>query len=379
MGLIKYKIGELIELVQEINSELKYGPDDVRGMTITKEIIPTKADVSGTDLSKFLVVHPREFIYNPRTHGKRIGFGYNNSKENFIISWNNIAFRVRKSMENIVLADYLFLHFKRDEWDREACFQSWGSSTEVFSWESLCDMTVDLPNISVQKKYVDIHNVMFENQRNYERGLDDLKLVCDAYIENLRREIPCEAIGHYIEEVNQKNVGKLKLNSVRGIATSKEFINTKANMDGVSLENYKIVEPGMIAFISDTSRRADKMSIALNQSEENYIVSSISTVIQTDNTKLLPKYMYLFLCRTEFDRYARFHSWGSARETFSLDDMKEVRMPLPSIDVQNAIVGIYEAYTLRKEINEKLKAQIKDICSILIKGSIEEARKAKEA
>ena len=379
MGLIKYKIGELIELVQEINSELKYGPDDVRGMTITKEIIPTKADVSGTDLSKFLVVHPREFIYNPRTHGKRIGFGYNNSKENFIISWNNIAFRVKKSMENIVLADYLFLHFKRDEWDREACFQSWGSSTEVFSWESLCDMTVDLPNISVQKKYVDIYNVMFENQRNYERGLDDLKLVCDAYIENLRREIPCEAIGHYIEEVNQKNVGKLKLNSVRGIATSKEFINTKANMDGVSLENYKIVEPGMIAFISDTSRRADKMSIALNQSEENYLVSSISTVIQTDNTKLLPKYLYLFFCRTEFDRYARFHSWGSARETFSLDDMKEVRMPLPSIDVQNAIVGIYEAYTLRKEINEKLKAQIKDICSILIKGSIEEARKAKEA
>lgn len=138
-------------------------------------------------------------------------------------------------------------------------------------------------------------------------------------------------------------------------------------------------EPGMIAFISDTSRRADKMSIALNQSEENYLVSSISTVIQTDNTKLLPKYLYLFFCRTEFDRYARFHSWGSARETFSLDDMKEVRMPLPSIDVQKSIVGIYEAYTIRKEINEKLKAQIKDICPILIKGSIEEATKAKEA
>ena len=89
--------------------------------------------------------------------------------------------------------------------------------------------------------------------------------------------------------------------------------------------------------------------------------------------------MYLFFCRTEFDRYARFHSWGSARETFSLDDMKEVRMPLPSIDVQKDIVGIYEAYKIRKEINEKLKAQIKDICPILIKGSIEEARKAKEA
>lgn len=379
MGLTKYKLGELIELVQDTNSELQYGPDDVKGMTITKEVIPTKANVSETDLSKFLVVHPGEFIYNPRTHGKRIGFGYNNTNDNFIISWNNIAFKVKPSMKKIVLADYLFLHFKRDEWDREACYQSWGSSTEVFSWDTLCDMSVDLPVFSIQQKYVDVYNAMLENQKSYECGLEDLKLVCDAYIEDLRREMPCEAIGFYIEEVNQKNIGNLKLDSVRGIATSKEFINTKANMEGVSLENYKVVEPGMIAFISDTSRRADKMSIALNQSEENYLVSSISTVIQTDNTKLLPKYLYLFFCRTEFDRYARFHSWGSARETFSLDDMKEVRMPLPSIDVQKSIVGIYEAYTIRKEINEKLKAQIKDICPILIKGSIEEATKAKEA
>lgn len=121
MGLTKYKLGELIELVQDTNSELQYGPDDVKGMTITKEVIPTKANVSETDLSKFLVVHPGEFIYNPRTHGKRIGFGYNNTNDNFIISWNNIAFKVKPSMKKIVLADYLFLHFKRDEWDREAC------------------------------------------------------------------------------------------------------------------------------------------------------------------------------------------------------------------------------------------------------------------
>ena len=379
MGLTKYKLGELIELVQDTNSELQYGPDDVKGMTITKEVIPTKANVSETDLSKFLVVHPGEFIYNPRTHGKRIGFGYNNTNYNFIISWNNIAFKVKPSMKKIVLADYLFLHFKRDEWDREACYQSWGSSTEVFSWDTLCDMSVDLPVFSIQQKYVDVYNAMLENQKSYECGLEDLKLVCDAYIEDLRRQMSCEAIATYVEEVNKKNIGNLKLDSVRGIATSKEFINTKANMEGVSLENYKVVEPGMIAFISDTSRRADKMSLALNQSGENYLVSSISTVIQTDNTKLLPKYLYLFFCRTEFDRYARFHSWGSARETFSLDDMKEVRMPLPSIDVQKDIVGIYEAYKIRKEINEKLKAQIKDICPILIKGSIEEARKAKEA
>lgn len=379
MGLTKYKLGELIELVLKTNSELRYGPNDVRGMTISKEIIPTKADVTGTDLSKFLVVSPGEFIYNPRTHGKRIGFGYNNTGDTFIISWNNIAFKVKESRKDVVLADYLFLHFKRDEWDREACFQSWGSSTEVFSWETLCDMEVELPPLPIQQKYVDIYNAMIVNQQSYERWLEDLKLVCDAYIENLGRKLPCEIIGAYIEEFNQKNGGGLTLDSVRGIATSKEFINTKANMDGVSLNNYKVVEPGMIAFISDTSRRADKMSLALNQSDENYLVSSISTVMQTDSAKLLPKYLFLFFCRAEFDRYARFHSWGSARETFSFEDMKDVSIPIPNLEIQKSIVEIHEAYITRKEINEKLKAQIKDICPILIKGSIEEARKTKEA
>ena len=112
MALTKYNLGELLELTTETNSELKYGPDDVKGMTITKEIIPTKANVKDTDLKKFLVVHPKEFIFNPRTHGKKIGFGYNSTGETFLISWNNIAFR------------YLFLHFNRSEWDREACYRS---------------------------------------------------------------------------------------------------------------------------------------------------------------------------------------------------------------------------------------------------------------
>lgn len=380
MGLTKYKLGELISLCETKNDNLKYGIKDVKGISIQKEFIETKANMEGVSLKPYYLVQPDDFVYVAVTsrNGEKITIAHNISDDTYIVSSSYLVFKVKR--KDLLLSDYLFIYFNRPEFDRYSRFNSWGSARETFVWEDMCDIELELPPLSIQQKYVDIYNVMFENQRNYERGLDDLKLVCDAYIENLRREIPCEAIGHYIEEVNQKNVGKLKLNSVRGIATSKEFINTKANMDGVSLENYKIVEPGMIAFISDTSRRADKMSIALNQSEENYLVSSISTVIQTDNTKLLPKYMYLFFCRTEFDRYARFHSWGgSARETFSLDDMKEVRMLLPSIDVQNAIVGIYEAYTLRKEINEKLKAQIKDICPILIKGSIEEARKAKEA
>ena len=376
MALTKYKMGQLIELVLDTNEELLYGPDDVRGMTITKEIIPTKADVSGTDLSKFLVVHPGEFIYNPRTHGKRIGFGYNNTNSNFIISWNNIAFKVKKEMITTVLADYLFLHFKRDEWDREACFQSWGSSTEVFSWDTLCDMEVELPSLEVQQKYVDVYNAMLSNQQSYERGLEDLKLVCDAYIEDLRRQIPCEAIGPYIDSVSESN-SEYAYTHVQGVESSGSFMDTRANMQGVDIGKYTVVRKGNIAY---NPSRINIGSIAIYNSDEPCVVSPMYSVFKVINTdKVLPEYLMLWFGRTEFQRYTWYYAAGSVRDTFDFNLMQEVEFPIPSIETQKDIVNILTAYNTRKQINEKLKAQIKDICPILIKGSIEEGRKTKEA
>ena len=376
MSLTKYALGELLELVVDTNKNLKYGPDDVKGMTITKEIIPTKANVNKTDLSKFLIVEPKEFIYNPRTHGKKIGFGYNNSKERFIISWNNIAFRVKQSKLETILPDYLFLHFKRDEWDREACFQSWGSSTEVFSWDTLCSMTIEVPSIEIQQKYVDIYNAMLTNQQCYEEGLDDLSLLCHSFVENLRKTVPHHRLGEYISKGEESNEQLLYgMNDVRGVSVEKKFIDTKANMKDVSLKPYMLVKPSEFAYVADTSRRGEKIALARNNSNDTYICSSAYTVFKINNTdKLLPEYLSLLLERSEFNRYARFHSWGSARETFDWDAMCEVRIPVPNIDVQQSIVDIYRAYNIRKEINEKLKAQLKSICPILIKGSIEEAK-----
>lgn len=379
MALIKYKLGLLIELVLDTNSELLFTANDVRGMTITKEIIPTKANVLETDLSKFLIVHPNEFIYNPRTHGKKIGFGYNNTCKPFIISWNNIAFRIKPEMKDIISPDYLFLHFKRDEWDREACFCSWGSSTEVFSWDTLCDMEIELPPLPIQQKYVDIYKAMVENQQTYERGLDDLKLVCDAYIEDLRRKMPCEEIGPYIQEIDNKNTGlELGLENVRGISIDKKFIPTKANMDGVPLTNYKLVQSDYFSFNPNTARMGDKLSISLNPEKNPILVSSIYPVFKVNSSKINAQYLFMWFCRTEFDRYVRFNSWGSARETYMFDDLCEFKIPIPKIEIQQSIVNIYNAYNKRKEINEKLKAQIKEICPILIKGSIEEAKRTVE-
>lgn len=374
MALTKYSIGELIELTTETNENNLFGADDVRGMTITKQIIPTKADVSTADLGKFLVIHPNEFVFNPRTHGKHIGFGYNDTKESFIISWNNIGFRVKPEMKEVVSSEYLFLHFNRDEWDREACFRSWGSSTEVFTWEALCEMVLELPDLPTQQKYVDIYKAMVANQQSYERGLEDLKLVCGGYIEDLRRKMPCEKIGQYLVESDRRNTIGLSVDSVRGLSTGKEMIPTKADMNGVGLDSYKVVGPRQIAYVPDTSRRGEKVSLGFNNTNEEFLVSSIYVVFGTNHEFLLPEYLMMFYMRSEFDRYARFNSWGSARETFDWNEMCNIQIPIPDLKVQQAIVDVYNVYIKRKEINEKLKAQIKDICPILIRGSLEEGK-----
>lgn len=372
MALKKVKLGDLLELCDERNSDLKYDLSDVRGISIKKVFIDTKADMEGVSLKPYILVKPDSFAYVTVTsrNGEKITIAHNDTKETFIVSSSYVVFKVKRT--DLILSEYLFMYFNRTEFDRYSRFNSWGSARETFSWQEMCDIDIELPPIDVQKKYVDIYLAMLANQRAYEQGLDDLKLVCDAYIEDLRRKMPSEEIGKYLILSDRRNDLNLSVDFVRGLATSKEMIETKADMDGVKLDNYKVVLPTQIAYVSDTSRRADKMSLGYNDTETPVLVSSISIVFGTNTDYLLPDYLMLFLTRSEFDRYARFNSWGSARETFSWEEMCSVKIPIPPIEAQKSIAELYKVYNQRKEINEKLKAQIKDICPILVKGSIDE-------
>lgn len=374
MALIKYKLGDLIYEITRKNDDLKYGIDYVRGVSNTKEIMPTKADVDPEVIHKFYVIMPNEFIYNPRTTrmGDKVGLAFNDTDTPLLFTFNNIAFAIKEKAKNLILPDYLYIYFNRSEFDRYAIVNSWGSATELFTFAEMCDMDIELPPLPVQQKYVAIYKAMIANQQSYERGLEDLKLVCDAYIEDLRRKTKTKKIGAYLTESDRRNDIGLTVESVRGLATSKAMIPTKADMDGVSLNNYKVVPPRFIAYVPDTSRRGDKVSLGFNDTDETFLVSSISVVFQTDLNVLLPEYLMLFLTRAEFDRFARFNSWGSARETFNYEDMCDVEIPIPDISVQKAIAEIFTAYNMRKQINERLKAQIKDLCPILVKGAVEE-------
>jgi len=369
-----YKLGELIEITDERNSNGQYGIDDVRGISNMKTIMPTKADVDENVITKFYVVQPNDFIYNPRTTrmGDKVGLGFNDTGKPLLFSFNNIAFRIKPSAKNIILPRYLYIYYNRSEFDRYAINNSWGSATELFTFEEMCDIDITLPDLKTQEKYVEIYETLVENQNSYERGLDDLKLTCDAYIEELRRKMPYEKIGKYITNVDERNTD-CKITNVKGLTVYKQFIETKADMTGVPLSNYKIVRVGEIAYVSTTNRNGDRLACGL--CEEECIISTIYDVIKCKE-ELLPEYLFMWFKRDEFDRWCRYNSWGSARETIAWEELIEYTIPIPKIEIQKAIIEIFNTYNKRKKINETLKSQIKDICPILIKGSLEETKEA---
>lgn len=291
MALTKCKLGDHIELREVVNSDLAFGSEYVRGVNNLKRLMPTKADINGRDLSIFQIVYPGDFVFNHRTsrNGSKFSIAYNDGDTPVICTEDYVVFRIKEESKQFLVAEWLYMFFNRSEFDRYVITNSWGSSTEFYNWEDICAVELELPSLPVQQKYVAIYNAMVANQQSYERGLEDLKLVCDGYIEDLRRRVSCEKIEAYLVESDQRNTNGLPVDAVRGIATSKELIPTKANMDGVNLDNYKVVNPGQIAYVADTSRRSDKISLGFNDTQEQFLVSSITTVFGTKKEKLLPE------------------------------------------------------------------------------------------
>ncbi len=372
-GVPTVRLGDYIERSTVNNRDMKYGVELIEGVTNEGVFAPPKGEPIDVDLKPYKIVNNGAFVYNP----SRLDLGsiaYRTSGM-CIVSHLYIVFYLNSKGKEKINPEYLYIYFRRDEFYREVTFRNFGSQRPEFNFNDMSEILIPLPDIKIQEKYVDIYKAMVANQQSYERGLEDLKLVCDGYIEDLRRKMPCEKIGKYLRESDRRNDVGLSVDSVRGISTNKELIPTKANMDDVGLDGYKIVEPGQIAYVPDTSRRGDKISLGFNNTLDTFLVSSIYTVFGTKTEVLIPEYLMLFLTRAEFDRYARFHSWGSARETFDWDEMCNVEIPIPDINVQEAIAEVFAVYNARKQINEQLKAQIKDICPILITGSLEEAEK----
>lgn len=368
----KIRLGDYITRSTINNNNLKYGVELIEGVTNEGQFAAPKGNPVDVDLKPYKIVKNGAFVYNP----SRLNLGSIAYRTDglCIVSHLYVVFYLNEDGKKRIDPEYLFIYFRREEFYREVTFRNFGSQRPEFNYYDMSDILIPLPDISVQQKYVNIYKSMLANQQSYECGLADLKLVCDGYIGDLRRRIPYEKIGNYLELIESRNSNsRFGIDDVRGVSIDKKFIATKADMVDVNLNMYFIVQPNEFAYVTVTSRNGGKISIALNDSDNSYICSSSYVVFRSiDTKKLLPEYLMLFFSRTEFNRYARFNSWGSARETFDWSEMCDVQIPIPDVKTQKAIADIYRVYIMRKNINEKLKAQIRDICPILIRGALED-------
>lgn len=181
---------------------------------------------------------------------------------------------------------------------------------------------------------------------------------------------PMVRLGDLIELCDERNSeGKYGIDDVRGISIEKKLIFTKADMNGVSLNPYKVMKLKEFCYVTVTSRNGGKISLAMNDTDSTFILSSSYIIFRSvDENVLLPEYLYLLLSRTEFDRYSRFNSWGSARETFDWSEMCRVEISLPSIETQKELVAVYNGLKELAEENEKLRIY----CGLQEKVSVEE-------
>lgn len=340
------------------------------GINITKNFMPSAANVSPKNLPNYKIIKKGQFAYSAMQVGRdeTIRLALYTDDEPAIIS---PAYAVIESKdENELIPEYMMMWFQRPESDRYGWFISDSSVRASLEWERFCDIEIPLPPIDLQRKYVAIYKGLLNNQKVYENSLDDLQLICDTYIEDLIKKEEPKLLGDYIQQSDERN-SELETDNLLGISVNKIFIASKSKKERLDLSKYKIVRPRQFGYVSVTSRNGEKISIAILDGEKG-LVSSTYTVFEViDAKELLPEYLYLFFQRTEFDRYARFNSWGSARETFDWDDMCNVKLPVPDIKIQEAIVTIYHTLETRKRINEQLKESIKPLCPVLMKGVTE--------
>ena len=360
------KIGPYIREVDNRNADSKVTL--LRGVSTRKVLIESVANMTNVSLHNYKIAEKSQFVYVADTsrRGEKIAIALSDEETCIVSS----IYTVFETDQNYLLPEYLFIWFNRSEFDRYARFNSWGSARETFNWDDLCNVEIPIPDITEQHKYVALYKGLLTNQKTYQNSLEDLQLICDTYIEYLIKKEEPKLLGGYIEKTIDKNTDD-SIKELIGISERKEFRVPSGKVNRNNLTNHLIVRTNEFGYIPRMNT-FKPLAVALSHFEYPVLISASYISFKIIKPKeLLPEFLFMFLKRTEFDRYAYFNAWSSTRETFDWENMCEVKLPVPSIEKQEAIVTIYHTLETRKRINEQLKESIKPLCPVLMKGVVE--------
>ena len=368
MAWTKVRLGELIEPVDERNN---LGIREFYGVNINKEFMPTVANTEGLDETKYKVVRKNRFVFSGMQTGRDccIRISMYTGDAPILVSPAYTTFEIKRT--DIVSPIYFFMRFLSKEMDRYGAFCSDGSIRSNLDWDVFCDIEIELPEPAVQERFVAVYRAMAENRAAYERGLSDLKLACDAYIDKLKHNRPPIEIGNFIQQINNKNLDNHSYRFA-GLSMDNYFIDSIADDTEIDFTNYKIVEPNEFGAVLMKVGRDARLTIARNTSAESYLISPAYYTFKIHG--ISPEYFMACVNRSEFERRGWFSCDTSARGSLSWGEFTKLTIPNADKTEQTVIENLYKAQSIRTEISEKLREQIRELCPILIKGSLEEGK-----
>jgi type I restriction enzyme S subunit len=170
-------LGDFIQPVDERNRDLRV--DYLLGVSISKQFIPSIANIVGTDLSNYKIIRTGQFAYGPVTsrNGEKISIALLRDKD-CIISSSYTVFEVVN--KNELDPEYLMLWFSRPEFDRYARYMSHGSVREIFDWDELCKVELPVPSIDKQRSIVRAYQTITERIELKRRLNDNLLATAQA-------------------------------------------------------------------------------------------------------------------------------------------------------------------------------------------------------
>ncbi len=361
---IKERIGNFISLYELKNSEKKDYP--VVGINRDKTFMPTVANLDGVDTAKYKVISKGVFVFSGMQTGRdiciRIGLYTNDAPA--LVSPAYTTFTIDTDR---VLPEYFFMYFNRDESDRYGWFISDSSVRANLDWPRFLDIEIPLPSPEEQQKVVNAWKACREIKEQNEAKVAPLMQLCQSYIQELKHKYPAQEIGPYIEECNERNAdGRCGVDELRGVTSEGIFDISKAKTDGLNFLPYKVVYKGDFAY---NPSRINLGSIAMLDSR-TCIISPMYVVFRLNKDIIIPEYLSLWFRRKEFQRSTLFYASGSVRDTFDFKEMKNVKIPLPPIDVQRAIVNIYKCANEAKQIAAEADKLSRAVCPALLQHVI---------
>jgi len=345
------KISDIVEQYKEPCGKSHLTLDEVWGISCNKEFFSPARQIA-QNTSDYKIVPLGCFACNLLHVGrdKVLPVALNRDNDKKIVSSN---YHVFKFIDNFdILKEYFFILLFSEEVDRYFSYHTEASVRDRLDWKTFCNTEWKVPPVEVQEKIVEFFLSLSRNISILKKYNNTLKRLIYLLLEEKIANAQEFELGEFVkisEETNFEN--KFGEEDLYGISIEKEFCRSMTDIKKVNLSNFYLVKPKYFAYNEITSRNKERLSVAYNRTDKTILLSNRYSVFRVISERLIEEFLYLYLSREEFDRFARNNSWGCAREVLSWEDFIHFKIPVPDISEQKILVDLFNnlQFNIRKQ------------------------------